>query len=97
MHQVEIRLAFEPLLTWDQKWGRIYALTMLRPNTIAVGLSEITAIKLQANSARLLGERSAVVLDGRGATYANGENGAFSAFNVVLDTYANGEVLAARR
>lgn len=89
--------AFEPMLTWDQKWGRIYALTMLHPDTIAVGLSEITAIKLQGNTARLMGERSAVVLDGRGATYANGENGAFSAFNVVLDTYSPGDLLAARR
>jgi len=89
--------AFEPSLTWDQKWGRIYALTMTHPDTIAVGLSEITAIKLKGGSARLIGERSAVILDGRGATYAEGENGAFSAFNVVLDTFTAGELMFARR
>lgn len=90
--------AFHPQLTDWQHWGRIYALTMAHPETIVFGISEMTAIVLARNAdAQLAGERSAIALDGRAAMYATGNNGAFSAFNVMLDAFAPGDALAGIR
>ena len=89
---------FQPLLTDWQHWGRIYALTMTSPRTIAFGISEMTAIVVEPRSeAHLVGERSAIALDGRSATYAVGDNGALTAFNVMLDAFAPGDTLVANR
>lgn len=90
--------AFQPQLTDWQHWGRIYSLTMAHPETITFGISEMTAIVLdRKDDATLAGERSAIALDGRAATYAVGDNGAFTAFNVMLDAFAPGDTLAANR
>ncbi|CAN5115971.1 Type 1 glutamine amidotransferase-like domain-containing protein [soil metagenome] len=90
--------AFQPVNTLDQHWGRIYSLTMAHPGTISFGISELTAIVLDRKAdAHLAGERSVIALDGRAATYAVGDNGAFTAFNVMLDAFAPGDTLAANR
>jgi cyanophycinase-like exopeptidase len=90
--------AFQPVNTLDQHWGRIYSLTMAHPDTISFGISELTAIVLDRKAdAHLAGERSVIALDGRAATYAVGDNGAFTAFNVMLDAFAPGDTLAANR
>lgn len=90
--------AFHPQHTDWQHWGRIYSLTMTHPDTIAFGISEMTAIVLDRKAdAHLVGERSAIALDGRAATYAVGDNGAFTAFNVMLDAFAPGDTLVANR
>jgi cyanophycinase len=87
--------AFEPLVTYDQRWGRLYSLTMAHPETIAFGISELTALVLGPDGATVAGERSVVALDGRAATYLAGDNGAFSAFNVVSDVFAPGDAVSA--
>lgn len=90
--------AFHPQLTDWQHWGRIYALTMAHPETIVFGISEMTAIVMERGvDAQQAGERSVIALDGRAATYVTGDNGAFSAFNVMLDAFAPGDTLFASR
>lgn len=89
--------AFEPLLTWDQRWGRLYNLTAADPDTIAFGISENTALVLDRSGASVVGERSVVALDGRAATYLTAENGALTALNVLMSLYAPGDEVASGR
>ena len=85
--------AFEPRLTRDQRWGRLYGLAMAQPGAIAFGISERTALVVGSGGASVAGTRSVVGLDGRGATFLQGTNGAFTALNVYLDLFAPGEAV----
>ncbi|HEU5423165.1 MAG TPA: hypothetical protein VFU72_06475, partial [Nitrolancea sp.] len=89
-----VHAAFEPRLTTDQRWGRLYALAQADPQTLVFGISEQTALSLDGGTATVVGERSVVALDGRTATFATGDNGAIAAFNVWLNLYAPGETVA---
>jgi cyanophycinase len=83
--------AFEPRLTEDYRWGRLYGLTMARPDTIAFGIAGDTGLVLSNSSATVAGRLSVAALDGRSATFGVGTNGAMAAFNVLLDTFAPGD------
>jgi cyanophycinase len=89
--------AIEPRLTWDQRWGRLYGHVMAHPATLAIGISEATALELGAAGADVVGLRSAIVLDGRAARFLAGSNGALGALGVVLDAFAPGDRLAGGR
>ncbi|MGN6671744.1 MAG: hypothetical protein ACTHMA_00480 [Thermomicrobiales bacterium] len=56
-------------------------------------MSQVTALVVENNAAGawVIGQRSVIALDGRVATYGAGSNGAFSALNVVLDTFGPGD------
>jgi cyanophycinase len=86
--------AFEPQLTEDYRWGALYGLTMARPDTIAFGISGDTGLVLSSGAAKVAGSLSVAALDGRSATFGVGTNGAMAAFNVLLDTFAPGDVVA---
>ncbi len=58
--------AFEPLVTWDQRWGRLYNLAAADPATIVFGISENTSLVMDRHGANVVGERSVIALDGRG-------------------------------
>lgn len=89
--------AFEPLVTWDQRWGRLYNLAAARSDTIVFGISENTSLVLTRQSASVAGERSVIALDGRAGTYLTGDNGALTALNVLMDLYAPGDAVASHR
>ena len=80
--------AFEPRLTSDQRWGRLYSLSMAHPDTIVFGIGELTALVLDATGGQVAGARAVVGLDGRAALFGAGDNGALSAYNVLLDVFA---------
>src|SRR5262249_36646183 len=88
-------VAIEPRLTLDQRWGRLYALSMAHPSDIVFGVSENTAFVCGPSGAQAVGDGPAMAIDGRGATYYSGENGAIGAFDVVAATYAPGDAIAA--
>jgi len=85
--------AFEPLVTWDQRWGRLYNLAAADPETLVFGISENTALVLSRDGASVLGERSVINLDGRQGTYLTSDNGALTALNVVMNLYAPGDLV----
>jgi cyanophycinase len=85
--------AFEPRLTADYRWGRLYGLSTADPQTIVFGMCDSTAIVLQGSSPTTSGELSVVSVDGRSATFDTGTNGALAAFNVLVNTYAPGDAL----
>jgi len=85
--------AFEPRLTADYRWGRLYGLARAHPDTIVFGICQDTGIALDGGTATLVGDLSAVSLDARSATFASGGNGALAAFNVLVNTYAPGDHL----
>lgn len=89
--------AFEPLVTWDQRWGRLYNLVFTHPDTIVFGISENTSLVLTRQGPTVAGERSVIALDGRAGTYLAGDNGALTALNVLMDLYAPGDAVASNR
>lgn len=84
---------FEPRLTTDYRWGRLFAALRSDRSTPAVGISEQTALVLERGRASIVGDRSVVTLDGRRGAVGVGSNGAFVARGLFLSTYAAGEVL----
>lgn len=85
--------AFQGRNTYDQHWGRLYALSMESPETMVYGISEMTAIVIDADDATVVGERSVIALDGSQATFIGDNGGAFSALNVIMDLYAPGDTI----
>jgi cyanophycinase-like exopeptidase len=88
--------AFEPRLTEDYRWGALYGLTMARPDTIAFGISGDTGLVLRSGGAEVAGSLSVAALDGRSASFGVGTNGAMAAFNVLLDTFAPGDLVTGK-
>lgn len=89
--------AFEPRNTYDQRWGRLFGITTVAPDVIAFGISEMTAIVLENGGATVVGERSVVAVDGRGATVLDGDNGAFTELNTLVDIFAPGDAVTTTR
>ena len=83
---------FEPRLTIDYRWGRLYGLTHADRSRIVFGVSQRAAIVLEPGAGpTVAGDRPVVSLDGRTATFLNGSNGALSALNVLMDVFAPGD------
>jgi cyanophycinase-like exopeptidase len=85
--------AFESRLQTDRRWGRLYGIAAQRRQTPVYGISESSGIVLQGGRARAIGPNPVVVLDGRRAHFAKGDNGSLAAFNVLLDVYQSGEAI----
>ncbi len=85
--------AFEARLQTDRRWGRLYGIAAQRRQTPVYGISESSGIVLQGGRARAIGPNPLVVLDGRRAFFAKGDNGSIAAFNVLLDVYQSGEAI----
>jgi cyanophycinase-like exopeptidase len=85
--------AFEARLQTDRRWGRLYGIAAQRRQTPVYGISESSGIVLQGGRARAIGPNPLVVLDGRRAFFAKGDNGSLAAFNVLLDVYQSGEAI----
>jgi cyanophycinase len=85
--------SFEPRLTADYRWGRLYELSNAEHSTIAFGICDGTAIVLQGSSPTVDGDLSVVSVDGRAGTFGVGTSGALAAFDVLLNTYAPGDAV----
>ena len=84
---------FEPSLTGDYRWGRLYALAHSDPQRIVFGVCGSTAIVLDAGGASVAGTESVVSADARTARFLNGENGALTALNVLMGFFAPKDAL----
>ncbi len=87
-------VSVEPTLTYDYRWGRLYGAAAAHPQERAVGISELTALRLDRSGSEVVGERSVIVLDGSTADWGVGSNGARAAVNVWLDAYGPGDSVA---
>jgi len=63
-------------------------------STIVFGICDGTAVVLQGTSPTVSGDLSVVSVDGRAGTFDIGTNGALAAFNVLVNTYAPGDVVS---
>jgi cyanophycinase-like exopeptidase len=84
----------EPRLVPDQNWGQTIRLAAAAPSAPAVGIDVGTAIEVTNGIATARGASAAVVIDGRKATFGTGTNGSLAAAWMVIDTFADAEVLA---
>ena len=87
--------AIEPRVLYDYLYGRLVSHVMADPATVAVGLERGTTLHVTPDGAHVLGGEAAFVVDGRYAqTLAVGDNDAFAATWLLIDTYPAGTALA---
>jgi cyanophycinase-like exopeptidase len=86
-----VRFSSVPTLTYDYRWGRLFALGQRTPHEPSVGIGEDAALVVSPQGARVVGDGSVAVLDGSHARYWTATNGAIGAVNTVLSTYAPGD------
>jgi cyanophycinase len=84
-------LAIEPRLMPDRHWGRLYNLLNRDHRALAVGIDVGSALELSQSGGRVWGSSAVVLLDGRAASFAVGNNGALSARYVILDSFVAGD------
>ena len=85
---------FEPRPLYDYLYGRMVSHVMAAPETPVVGIERGAALRVTPDAATLIGSEAALVLDGRYATtLAVGDNEAFAATWLLLDTFAPGTAL----
>ncbi len=87
----------EPRPLYDYLYGRMVSHVMAAPDTVVVGIERGAALRVTPGEATIIGDEAALVLDGRyAATLAVGDNDAFAATWLLLDTFPPGTALAAR-
>jgi cyanophycinase len=86
-------VALEPRMVMDRHWGRVYNQLYRNHNLLGIGLDVNTAIIVTSSSATVSGANTALIADGRFASYALGTNGALSERYVLLDTYVEGDAI----
>jgi len=87
----------EPRPLYDYLYGRMVSHVMAAPDTVVVGIERGAAMRVTPAEVAIIGDEVALVLDGRyAATLAVGDNDAFAATWLLLDTFPPGSVLAAR-
>ncbi len=84
---------FEPQVLEDVRWGRLFSLAYYHPDLLAVGLTENTAIEINADGTFHRGANVIFVLDLRLARLGWGSNRAYSIANGLLDVFAAGDVI----
>jgi cyanophycinase len=83
-------LSIEPALLPERRWGELYNLSYRDPKRLAIGVDVGTALELRQAGAVVRGTSAIVVLDGRSARFAVGDNGALGARYVMLDSFIDG-------
>lgn len=73
--------------------GLLFGAAQSDKRTVALGISERTAITLHGNSSAVVGARSVVSVDGRQGWFSTGSNGAIAAINTYVSTFAAGDRL----
>ena len=87
----------EPRPLYDYLYGRMVSHVMAAPDMVVVGIERGAALRVTPAEAAIIGDEAALVLDGRyAATLAVGDNDAFAATWLLLDTFPPGPALAAR-
>ena len=86
-------VAVEPRLVMDRHWGRVYNHLYRNHALLGLGVDVNAAVEFTATGARVWGNNSVVVFDGRFASYALGTNGALSERYVLLDTSVEGDAI----
>lgn len=87
-------LSVTPRLVVDYRWGQAYRVLATSPSSLSVGIDVGTAVEIAGGTAVVRGDNAAVVLDGRGATFGTGTNGALANLWTVVDTFVDGQTLA---
>ena len=85
----------EPRVLYDYLYGRLVSHVMADPAMVAVGLERGSGLHITGDRVAVIGQEAAFVVDGRYAqTMAVGDNGAFAATWLLIDTFPTGTALA---
>ncbi len=90
-----LSILVEPSLMSENRWGRLFSLAHQNRDYLAVGLNKNTALEINQDGARVVGENAVITLDLRKAQLAIGLNNAMVIANGMLDIFAPGEVVEA--
>lgn len=86
---------FEPRPLYDYLYGRMVSHVVAAPEWPVVGIERGAALRVSPDAVTVIGDEAALVLDSRyAATLATGDNDAFAATWLLLDTFAPGSALA---
>ena len=90
-----IDAVIEPRVLYDYLYGRLVSHVMADPATVAVGVELGTGLWVTSDGVSVIGREAAFVVDGRYAqTMAVGDNGAFAATWLLIDTFPTGTAMA---
>lgn len=89
-------VAVEPRFMPERRWGQLYNLVAGAASPLGLGIDAGTAVELTATSATTYGASVALTLDGRLAAFDLGANGALGARYVLLDSFVDGQQVAAQ-
>lgn len=89
-----VNAVIEPRAFYDYLYGRLVSHVMADPATPAVGLERATGLRVTAGEVRVMGVEAAIIIDGRYAqTMAVGDNDAFAATWLLIDTFPTGTTI----
>jgi cyanophycinase-like exopeptidase len=91
-----LQASIEPNLLSNNRWGRLFSLAYHHPDSIAIGISEGSALLVDQAGGRVLGENVTVVLDLRNAALDLGSNRVFVIANGMLDVFVPGDQIEAQ-
>ncbi len=88
--------SIQPRVMYDYLLGRLVSMVYEHPDSVAVGIELGTAIEVTDGSAMVHGPSAVMMVDGRQArVLEEGDNGGIAATWLLLDTFAEGEMIAA--
>jgi hypothetical protein len=90
-------LAVEPRLLPDQLGPQLFQISQSSDDSwVGAGIDVGTAIRVDGTNATAIGDSAVVIVDGRDAAWTESEdNGAIGAAWLILDTFADGDAVAA--
>jgi hypothetical protein len=99
-YQLQTGLGFvqaniEPLALTSHSWERSITSSYLFPETLSIGLAPGAALKIDSETASILGTNVVTLVDLRTATITTGESGIYEIANGLLDIYTPGEQIQA--
>ncbi|MBK9926733.1 MAG: cyanophycinase [Anaerolineales bacterium] len=88
-----VNITLEPQIIADKRFGRLTSLAYNHPELLSLGINKDTAIVLDKDGARVIGDNGVFVFDLRKAKLKLGTNDGFMIANAMLDVFVPGETL----
>lgn len=92
-----VEASIEAHVLEDVRWGRLFSLAYARPELLALGLTENTALEIGPDGTFQRGANVVFVLDLRQAKLTWGSNRAYGIANGLLDVFAPGDEVKPER
>jgi cyanophycinase len=86
-----LKATFVPRIMEDNRWGELFSLAYRHPNLLSVGIPQDSAIEINQDGARSIGDNATFVMDFRKAVLGMGSNNNLVVANGLLDVFTRGQ------